>query len=135
MARLLPRRISMHFGADDADAKFQNWRGTPDIGWELTKAMQHSEELYRIYYKSPASTAYQIVKHMFDVGNDPKASPEDEDTKVAWEQLPEAIDAANLACQHIMRAYSPDDAGAMKCLYHAESLYYSLTEAEYLLSE
>ena len=133
MARMLPRRISIHFDADEADAKFQNWKGTPDVGWELTKALQHSKELEETYQRRPVNIAHRIVNQIFDLGIDPKSHPQDENTKAVWTQMPKAIEAADSACQHIMRAYSPDDTGAMKALWHADNLYFSLTEAEFLV--
>ena len=132
MARMLPRRQSIHFNADDADAKLRNWRGDKQIGWEIVKAMQHGHELVRVYYKNPSGVAFSIVSEIYNTGSDPKANPADARTAAAWSKLPDAIEAANAACEHIMRAYGPGDARAMKALWHADNLYFSLAEAESL---
>ena len=130
MVRVLPRRKSIECGANDAETKFQSWRGTPEIGWEITKAMQHGEILAEIYLKQPSAVALVIVRDIFHQGSDPKAEPMVTKTAAVWAELPKAIDAADRACRHIMSTYAPGDHRAMKCLYHAENLYFSLTEAE-----
>ena len=132
MVRSLPVRQSIHFDADDADSKFRHWEGDNRIGWEIVKAKQHSEWLYKTYRKRPASVVYNLVGEIFKVGSDPVASPSNVMVASVWETLPAAIDAANEACEHIMRAYSPLDAQAMQAFWHAENLYFSLTEAERL---
>ena len=132
MARTLPRRQSIHFNPDDADAKLTRWKGDKQIGWEIVKAMQHGHELARVYQKRPSGVAYSIVSEIYGSGSDPKASPGDARTTAVWAKLPDAINAANDACEHIMRAYGPGDARAMKALWHADNLYFSLTEAESL---
>lgn len=132
MERTLPRRQSIHFNAEDADAKLMNWRGDKQIGWEIVKAIQHGKELAKVYYKGPSGEAYNIVSEIYNTGSDPSTDPANPRTAEAWSKLPEAIEAANVACERIMRAHGPGDGRAMKALWHADNLYFSLTEAESL---
>ena len=132
MFRSVPIRQSIHCDPDDADRKFQYWKGDDQIGWEIVKAKQHSEWLFKTYRKRPASVVYNLVGEILKVGSDPVTSPNDLMVASAWEKLPSAIDAANEACEHIMRAYSPLDGQAMQAFWHAENLYFSLTGAERL---
>lgn len=132
MTRALPTRQSIHVDADDADKKLEQWQGHKRIGWEMVKAKQHSEWLYRTYRKGAASVVYNIVGEIFEVGSDPVTNPDDDRILSAWAKLPAAIDAANEACEHIMRTYSPYDSKAMQAFWYAENLYFSLTGAEFL---
>ena len=133
MTRILPRRKTMHFNADVLEADLLLWRGTPAIGLEIAKAKQHSEVLYQEFYKRHASDIHGIVSEIFEARSDPKASPGNEQVRKAWAKLPEAIEAANAASQHIMVAYAPSDTSATRFLFHAEQVLYSLAEAERLL--
>ena len=91
--------------------------------------------LYQEFYKRPASEIYGAVSEILDTRSDPKASPGDERVRKAWAKLPEAIEAANAASQHIMVAYAPSDPKATKFLFHSEHVLYSLAEAERLLEQ
>lgn len=131
--RRLPRRVAKHFDADRLLADLERWRGTPEVGEEVAKAKQHSDELYRGFYKRPAADIYRVVMAIVEAGSDPKADPNSEGVRLAWSKLSEAMDAANASSQHIMVAYSPDDPKAAKFLFHSEQVLYSLAEAELLL--
>ena len=133
MTRRLPRRVTKHFNADILLRDLQQWRGTPEVGEEIAKAKQHSDELYRGFYKRPAADIHRVVMEIFEAGSDPKADPGSDVVGLAWAKLSEAMDAANASSQHIMVAYSPDDPEATKFLFHAEQVLYSLAEAELLL--
>ena len=133
MTRRLPRRVTKHFNADILLADLRQWRGTPEVGEEIAKAKQHSDELYGGFYKRPAADIHRVVMEIFEVGSDPKADPGNERVRLAWANLSEAMEAANASSQHIMVAYSPDDPKAAKFLFHSEQILYSLAEAELLL--
>ena len=68
MPRRLPRRVTKHFNADILLADLQRWRGTPEVGEEIAKAKQHSDELYKGFYKQPAADIYRVVKGIFEGG-------------------------------------------------------------------
>ena len=133
MTRSLPRRVTKHFNADILLADLQRWRGTPEVGEEIAKAKQHSDELYKGFYKRPAADIYRVVMEIFEAESDPKADPGSDTVRLAWAKLPEAMEAANASSQHIMVAYSPDDPKAAKFLFHSEQVLYSLAAAELLL--
>ena len=133
MTRSLPRRLTKHLNADTLLADLGRWRGTPAVGEEVAKAKQHSDELYRGFYKQPAADIYRVVMEIFEVGSDPKADPGSETVRMAWAKLSEGIEAANESSKHIMVSYSPDDPKAAKFLFHSEQVLYSLAEAELLL--
>ena len=133
MTRRLPRRLTKHIYADTLSSDLQCWRGTPEVGREIAKAKQHSDELYEGFYKRPAADIYRVLMEIFEARSDPKASPEDDAVRLAWVKLSEAIEAANACSQHIMVANSADDAKAAKLLFHSEQVLYSLAEAELLL--
>lgn len=135
MTRRLPSRVTKHLNADTLQADLQLWRGTPEVGVEIAKAKQHSDELYEGFYKRPAADIHRVVMEIFEARSDPKANPKDDTVRLAWARLSEAIEAANACSQHIMVAYSPDDPKAAKFLVHSEQVLYSLAQAELLLEE
>ena len=123
----------MHFNADILEADLRLWRGTDAIGLEIAKAKQHSDVLYREFHKSPAANMHEAISRVLEVRSDPRAAPGNEQVTKAWSKLPDAIEAANAASQHIMLAYAPSDCRAAKFLFHSEQVLYSLVEAERLL--
>ena len=135
MTRILPPRETKHYNADVLEADLLLWKGTPAIGLEIAKAKQHSEVLYQEFYKRPASVIYGDISEIFETRSDPKASPANEQVRKAWAKLPEAIEAANAASQHIMLAYAPSDAKATQFLFHSEQVLHSLIEAERLVEK
>ena len=135
MTRILRPRATKHYNADVLEADLRLWKGTPAIGLEIAKAKQHSEVLYQEFHKRPASDMYQGISEMFQTRSDPKASPGNEQVRKAWAKLPEAIEAANAASQHIMLAYAPSDSKATQFLFHSEQVLHSLIEAERLLEK
>lgn len=135
MTRILPPRKTKHINADVLETDLRLWNGTPDIGLELAKAKQHSEVLYQEFYKRPAADIHRVISEIFETRSDPKASPGIEQVRKAWAKLPEAIEAANAASQHIMVAYASSDPKATKFLFHSEQVLYSLVEAERLLEK
>ena len=135
MTRILPPRKTMHFNADILEADLRLWKGTPAIGLEIAKAKQHSDVLYQEFYKRPADDMHRAISGAFDVRSDPLAAPGNGRVRKAWAKLPEAIEAANAASQHIMMAYAPSDPKATKFFFHSEQVLYSLVAAERLLEE
>ena len=135
MTRFLPSRKTKHFNADVLETDLRIWKGTQEIGLEIAIAKQHSEVLYQEFYKRPASSMHRVISGIFESRTDPKASPENEQASEAWAKLPEAIEAANAASQHIMVSYAPSDPKATRLLFHSEQVLYSLAEAERLLEE
>ena len=131
---ILLRRKTKHFNADVLEADLRMWKGTPAIGFEIAKAKQHSDVLYQEFYKRPAADMHRVISGMFEVRSDPRAAPGNERVRKAWAELPEAIEAANAASQHIMVAYAPSDPKATKFFFHSEQVLYSLMEAERLLN-
>ena len=131
----LLRRKTQHINADVLEADIRIWRGTPAIGLEIAKAKQHSEVLYGEFYKRPVADMHGAILGMFEIRSDPRSVPGNEQVREAWGKLPQAIEAANEASQHIMVAYAPSDPKAMKFFFHSEQVLYSLVEAERLLDE
>ena len=132
---ILLRRKTKHFNADVLEADLRLWKGTPAIGFEIAKAKQHSDALYQEFYKGPAADIHRAISGLFEVRSDPRAAPRNEQVRKAWAILPEAIEAANAASQHVMVAYAPSDPKATKFFFHSEQVMYSLIEAERLLDE
>ena len=135
MTSILLRRKTKHFNADVLEADLRLWKGTPAIGFEIAKAKQHSDALYQEFYKGPAADIHRAISGLFEVRSDPRAAPRNEQVRKAWATLPEAIEAANAASQHVMVAYAPSDPKATKFFFHSEQVMYSLIEAERLLDE
>ena len=129
------RRKTQHFNTDVLEADLRKWGGTPAIGFEIAKAKQHSDVLYQEFYKRPSADMHEAISGMLEVRSDPKAAPRNEHVRRAWAKLPEAIEAANAASQHIMVAYAPSDPRATRFFFHSEQVLYSLIEAERLLNE
>ena len=80
----------------------------PEVGEEIAKEKQHSDELYKGFYKRPASDIHRVVMEIFEAGSAPKADPGSDTVRLAWARLSQAMEAANASSQHIMVAYSPD---------------------------
>ena len=135
MTRILPPRRTKHFNADVLEADLRLWKGTPAIGLEIAKAKQHADVLYQEFYKRPASDVHSAITEIFQVRSDPRATPGSEQVRQAWAKLPQAIEAANAASQHIMLAYAPSDSKATQFLFHSEQVLHSLIAAERLLAE
>ena len=135
LTRILPRRKTMYLNADALEADLRLWKGARNIGFEIVKAKQHSEVLYREYLKHPASVLYKVISEIFESRSDAKTSPGNEQVRKTWAKLSDAIEAAEAASQHIMATYAPSDPKATKCLFHSEHVLYSLVEAERLLEE
>ena len=114
---------------------FDYGRVRPAIGLEIAKAKQHADVLYQEFYKRPASDMHKVITAIFEVRSDTRAAAGNEQVKRAWAKLPEAIEAANAASQHIMLAYAPSDSKATQFLFHSEQVLHSLIEAERLLEE
>ena len=133
MTRILPQRKTMHFNADVLEADLRLWKGTTAIGLEIAKAKQHSDVLYQEFYKRPADDIDRAISEIFEVRSGPRAAAGNEQVRKAWAKLPEAIEAANAASQHIMLAYAPSDTKATKFFFHSEQVLCSLVEAERLL--
>ena len=66
-----------------------------------------SDELYKGFYKRPASDIHRVVMEIFEAGSAPKADPGSDTVRLAWARLSQAMEAANASSQHIMVAYSP----------------------------
>ena len=133
--RSLLRRKTKHFDTDVLEADLRIWKGTRAIGFEIAKAKQHSDVLYREFFKGPAADLHGAISGIFEVRTDPRAAPRNERVRRAWAKLPEAIEAAYAASQHIMVAYVPSDPQATKFFFHSEQVLYSLLEAGRLLDE
>ena len=133
MTTILPPRTTKHFNADVLEADLRLWNGTIEVGLAIAKAKQHAEVLYQEFHKRPASDIHRVIARIFEVRSDPKAASGNEQVRRAWAKLPEAIEAANAASQHLMLAYAPSDPKPMKFLFHSEQVLHSLIEAERLL--
>ena len=133
MPRPTPRRQVMPVDSKDLEDKCHSWRGHPEVGRNIVKALQHAQRLAGIYDRGALAAAYVIIKDIYEPGSDPETHPDDVKVSGAWWKFEEAIEQADNACSHILRAYGPHDHRAMQCLYHADSLYFALVEAEALL--
>ncbi len=96
------------------------WRGNRDVGLLTLKAQHHAMELFRIISKDYVKDLLEAVNELADPGADPSFEPANYELARAWENLPDAIAYAHIACE--MLSGAPESPETEVALGYAENI-------------
>ena len=96
------------------------WHGNRNVGLLTLKAQHHATELFRIVSKEYVKDLEEAVNELAAAGADPSFDPTNYELARAWENLPDAIAYAHIACE--MLSGTPESPETEVALGYAENI-------------